>query len=66
MSRTMKEVPETGSIPVSPITLTAIAPNRNVVESNTTENNKEGKRGNPPRTKIKIMAIEAIIINIGI
>ena len=42
---TMKEVPETGSIPVSPITLTAIAPRRKVVERRTTENIREGMTG---------------------
>ena len=34
----MKEVPDTGSIPVSPITLTAIAPRRKVVNRSTIEN----------------------------
>ncbi len=39
----MKEVPETGSIPVSPITRTAIAPKRKVVLSRITPNINEGK-----------------------
>ena len=66
INNTMKDVPETGSIPVSPITLTAIAPNKKVVESKTIENNIAGNIGNPPKTNINIIAIDAISINIGI
>ena len=42
----MKDVPETGSIPVSPITRTAIAPSRNVVANRTIANNTAGNAGN--------------------
>ena len=62
----MKEVPDTGSIPVSPITLTAIAPRRKVVNRSTIENITEGSTGNPPITNIMIMAKNAIIMKIGI
>ena len=62
----MNEVPDTGSIPVSPITLTAIAPRRNVVNRRTTANITDGNIGNPPRTKIIIIAKNAITMKIGI
>ena len=61
----MKEVPDIGSIPVSPITLTAIAPRRNVVSSNTVENIIEGSIGNPPKIKIIEIAKNERIMNIG-
>ena len=51
---------------VSPITLTAIAPRRNVVESNTIENKIAGIIGKPPKTNINIIATEAINRKIGI
>ena len=42
----MKLVPDTGSILVSPMTLTAIAPKAKVVRHNTKEKIKEGKKPN--------------------
>ena len=63
--RTMNEVPETGSIPVSPITLTAIAPSRKVVDSSTTENMKEGNTGYPPMTKMMVIATSEIAMKMG-
>ena len=63
--RTMNEVPETGSIPVSPITRTAIAPRRNVVERRTIEKISEGTAGYPPRTKMSVIAKREINMKIG-
>ena len=62
----MKEVPETGSIPVSPITLTAIAPNRNVVRISTIANIADGRAGNPPIRKVSIIAKNEIPMKTGI
>ena len=50
--RTMNEVPDTGSIPVSPMTLTAIAPSKNVVEIRTIANTKAAAIEKPPIAKI--------------
>ena len=44
MSRTMKEVPETGSIPVSPMTRTAMAPKRNGQDKDRCENYRSSNR----------------------
>ena len=66
INNTMNDVPLTGSIPVSPITRTAIAPKRNVVRINTTANITAAAIGNPPIAKIKIIAKNAMIMNIGI
>tara|TARA_B100000131_G_scaffold243759_1_gene236435 strand:+ start:1622 stop:1924 length:303 start_codon:yes stop_codon:yes gene_type:complete len=66
ISKTMKDVPETGSIPVSPMTLTAIAPRRKVVNSNTVEKIIEGSIGYPPRIKIMEIAKNERIMKIGI
>ena len=63
--RTMNEVPETGSIPVSPITLTAMAPSRKVVDSSTTENISEGNTGYPPMTKMTVIATSEIAMKMG-
>ena len=65
ISSTMKEVPDTGSMPVSPITLTAIAPSRKVVERSTTENIREGSTGYPPMTKIRVIEKNDRTMNIG-
>ncbi len=65
ISRTMNEVPETGSIPVSPITRTAIAPSRNVVDRRTTAKTMAGSTGNPPTQKMMIIAKKAIPMKIG-
>ena len=62
----MKDVPETGSIPVSPITLTAIAPNRKVVKIRTTANIAEGSSGNPPTMNVRIIAKNEITMKTGI
>ena len=61
----MNEVPETGSIPVSPMTLTAIAPSKKVVASRTIAKIIAGNRGNPPKANIAIIATNAIPMNIG-
>ena len=65
ISSTMKEVPETGSIPVSPMTRTAMAPSKNVVASRTMANSMAGSTGKPPMTKMTIIAKNAIPMNIG-
>ncbi len=63
--RTMKDVPLTGSIPVSPITLTAIAPNKKVAIPTIIANKILGIRGKPPTVKINDIATNEIIIKIG-
>ena len=62
---TMNEVPETGSMPVSPMTLTAIAPRRNVVKIRTIANIADGRRGNPPTRKVMIIAKNDIVMKMG-
>ena len=66
ISRTMNDVPETGSIPVSPITLTAIAPSRNVVISKISEKTILAKSGNSPNMKITIIEPNVKSMKIGI
>ena len=61
----MNEVPETGSIPVSPMTLTAIAPSKKVVASNTIAKIKAGMIGKPPSANIATIATNAIPMKIG-
>ena len=61
----MNEVPETGSIPVSPITRTAIAPSRKVVRMRTVANTSEASTEKPPTVKIKIIARKVIPMKIG-
>ena len=65
ISSTMKEVPETGSMPVSPITLTAIAPSRKVVNISTMANIAEGIRGKPPTRNVRIIAKNEITMKTG-
>ena len=62
----MKDVPETGSIPVSPITLTAIAPSRKVVISKINENTMLATNGNSPSMKITIIEPNVRSMKIGI
>ena len=62
----MNDVPETGSMPVSPITLTAIAPSRKVVKMSTVAKINEANIENPPIVKIKIIEKKVTIMNIGI
>ena len=62
---TMNEVPDTGSIPVSPMTLTAMAPSRNVVKISTIANMADGSIGNPPMRNVIIIAKNEIVMNIG-
>ncbi len=62
----MNEVPETGSIPVSPITLTAIAPSRKVVIMSTVAKINDAKIENPPIVKINIIEKKVTIMKIGI
>ena len=64
--RTINDVPDTGSIPVSPITLTAIAPRRKVVSNKTTENTMLAKRGKSPSMKITIIEPNVKSMKIGI
>ena len=66
INRTMNDVPDTGSIPVSPITLTAIAPSRNVVKIRTEANISDASIENPPMVKIRIIEKKVKIMNIGI
>ena len=61
----MKDVPETGSIPVSPITLTAIAPSRNVVIKSISAKTTLAIIGKSPSMKIMIIAPNVISMNIG-
>ena len=61
----MKDVPETGSIPVSPITLTAIAPSKKVVMISTVAKINEAKIENPPKVKINIIEKNVSTMNIG-
>ena len=62
---TMKEVPETGSIPVSPITRTAIAPSKKVVMMSTVANTKDARTENPPTVKINNIATNVTPMKIG-
>ena len=61
----MNDVPDTGSIPVSPITLTAIAPSRNVVMINTVAKIRDASIENPPMVNISIIEKNVRIMNIG-
>ena len=61
---TMKLVPETGSILVSPITLTAIAPNAKVVKHRTSEKISEAKKPNCVE-KAKVIPISETINRTG-
>ena len=62
----MKDVPDTGSIPVSPMTRTAIAPSKNVVKINTVAKTMAAAIGNPPIQKMMIIAINEKPMNSGI
>ena len=61
----MKEVPDTGSIPVSPITLTAMAPSKKVVKINTVAKINDARIEKPPMVKIKIIEKNVNTMNIG-
>ena len=61
----MNEVPETGSIPVSPITLTAIAPSMKVVKIRTNANTKAARGEKPPMVKMTIIARKVMPMKIG-
>ena len=61
----MNDVPETGSIPVSPITLTAIAPNRKVVNISTVAKISDARIEKPPRVNITIIEKKVRIMKIG-
>ena len=65
ISRTINDVPETGSIPVSPITLTAIAPSKNVVASNITEKTMLARKGKSPNLNMIIIAPKVSSMKIG-
>ena len=65
INSTMKEVPDTGSIPVSPITRTAIAPSRKVVTATTIAKMMLGNSGNPPRVNMTIIAMKAMPRKMG-
>ena len=62
----MNEVPETGSIPVSPMTRTAMAPSKKVVMIRTVANTSEARTEKPPTVKMRIIARKVIPIKIGI
>ena len=66
INRTMKEVPETGSIPVSPITRTAIAPKRKVVRISTVAKINAAAIGKPPTQKMRIIERNVNPMKIGI
>ena len=61
----MKEVPLTGSIPVSPMTRTAIAPSKKVATPTIIANRRLGISGKPPIVKMKVIAKKEIMMNIG-
>ena len=65
INNTMNDVPETGSIPVSPITLTAIAPSRKVVINRIRENTMLAINGNSPNMKITIIEPNVSSMKIG-
>ena len=65
IKRTMNDVPETGSIPVSPMTRTAIAPKRNVVMIRTVAKMKAAAIGKPPTQKMRIIERKVSPMKIG-
>ena len=52
-------------MPVSPITLTAMAPRRKVVRINTIANIADGRAGKPPIRKVRIIAKNEIPMKTG-
>ena len=60
----MNEVPETGVVPTSPPTFTAIAPSIKVSTTSKPENTNEGIIGKPPIQKINPITTPAINIMI--
>ena len=60
LSITRNDVAETGSVPVSPMTLTAIAPKKNVVATRSSENTSEAPMGKPPMENMNAQPIKVI------
>ena len=65
IKRTMKDVPETGSMPVSPITRTAMAPSMNVVKIRTSAKTRAARGEKPPMLKMRIMAKNVMPMKMG-
>ena len=61
----MNDVPETGSMPVSPMTRTAMAPSMNVVRMRTEAKTRADRGENPPMEKITIMAMKVTPMKMG-
>ena len=61
MINVIKDVPETGVVPTSPETLTAIAPRTNVRLTRRIAYKKEATTGYPEATKMKKMKIAAML-----
>ena len=61
----MNDVPETGSIPVSPMTRTAIAPSMNVVRISTRAKTRAANGEKPPMEKMMIIATNVTPIKMG-
>ena len=61
----MNDVPDTGSMPVSPITRTAMAPSMKVVAMSTVANKAEATTGKPPRVKMAIIEKKVTAMKMG-